>query len=351
MPDPPSQCVPPCFGTISGRLEVFSGRGIRKRTHCLRDFEANRRAAARVLKSAVIGELRGVVKMPGANRNDQPFRGWLFAMFGMGFSGLGAMMQEAGPSCTRSVRVRRLLHQNRAFAGQQAVEFLRGQTQGGQTLVRLEFLLQHRPGAMERAEALQVRDGQTHGGDQFVSGQSGRGWLPAVRSAPSSDLPATKTEPGWLRLNRLTKSSRSTRSILLNTIRVAFSSGTISLQHAVDRGDLVFGILARGVDHVDHQVGVAHLLQGGLEAFDQVMGQPPDEPHRVGQQEAAALIDFDPAGGGVQGGEELILDVDTGAGDAVHQGRFARVGVADQRRGVQAFARRGPGSAAWFRYP
>jgi hypothetical protein len=41
---------------------------------------------------------------------------------------------------------------------------------------------------------------------------------------------------------------------------------------------------------VHHEVGLAHLFQGGLEALDQVVGQAANEPDGVGEQEAPPLV-------------------------------------------------------------
>ena len=46
------------------------------------------------------------------------------------------------------------------------------------------------------------------------------------------------------------------------------------------------------------------------------------------------------AGGGVERGEEAVLDQHAGVGEAVEQGRLAGVGVADDRHAVQARALR-----------
>ena len=45
------------------------------------------------------------------------------------------------------------------------------------------------------------------------------------------------------------------------------------------------------------------------------------------------LGEVEPTGGGVEGGEELVLDEHAGVGESVEQARLAGVGVADQGDG------------------
>jgi hypothetical protein len=57
--------------------------------------------------------------------------------------------------------------------------------------------------------------------------------------------------------------------------------------------------------------------------------EPPDEPDRVGEQHRLASGQRQPTGGGVEGGEQAVLDEHAGLGEVVQQRRLARVGVAD----------------------
>ena len=61
------------------------------------------------------------------------------------------------------------------------------------------------------------------------------------------------------------------------------------------------------VGHVQQQVRLLDLLQRGPEGRHQVVGQLLDEPDRVGEQRLAAAGQPDPARGGVEGGEQLVL--------------------------------------------
>ena len=60
------------------------------------------------------------------------------------------------------------------------------------------------------------------------------------------------------------------------------------------------------------------------------MGQMIDEADGVGQNHRRAIRRLQPAQGRVQGGEQLVGLEDAGLGEAVEEGRFAGIGVADQ---------------------
>ncbi len=98
------------------------------------------------------------------------------------------------------------------------------------------------------------------------------------------------------------------------------------------------GSAARRVDNVDEQVGFEHHLERRLERLDQAVGQLGDEPDRVGEQHRLAAGQRELAGGGVERGEEAVLDEHARVGEAVQQRRLAGVGVADERDGGQATA-------------
>ena len=69
-----------------------------------------------------------------------------------------------------------------------------------------------------------------------------------------------------------------------------------------------------------------------------LVGQMAHEAHGVGQRDAAlGLRQEHLAGGGVQGGEQLVGGIGAGLGQRIEQGGFASVGVADQGHG-QHFA-------------
>ncbi len=81
---------------------------------------------------------------------------------------------------------------------------------------------------------------------------------------------------------------------------------------------------------MDDQVGDAGLLERRLERLDQLMRELADEPDRVGDQVAAAVV-LVGAGGRVEGVEEPLADADPRAGERVQQGRFAGVRVTGER--------------------
>jgi hypothetical protein len=68
------------------------------------------------------------------------------------------------------------------------------------------------------------------------------------------------------------------------------------------------------------------------------VGQLADEPDGVGDQHRLAARELEPAGGGVEGGEQAVLDQHSGVGEPVEQRRLAGVGVADDRH-LPALAR------------
>ena len=55
-----------------------------------------------------------------------------------------------------------------------------------------------------------------------------------------------------------------------------------------------------------------------------------DEPDRVGEEHLREARHLQATGGGVEGGEELVLGQHRRAGQAVEEGRLASVGVADE---------------------
>ena len=74
------------------------------------------------------------------------------------------------------------------------------------------------------------------------------------------------------------------------------------------------------IDHVQQQVGFGDFFEGGAEGRYQLGGQFLDETDRVGKERPVPARKLHPAGGGVQGGKELVGDVHVGVGQAVEQG-------------------------------
>ena len=105
-------------------------------------------------------------------------------------------------------------------------------------------------------------------------------------------------------------------------------------QHLVNGLDLRLGVRVARVHDVQQQPGLPGLFQRRLERGDQMVRQVADEADRVAEQDAAPLLDVPLAGARVERREELVLDVDAGPGQGVHERALAGVGVADQRDGM-----------------
>ena len=89
-----------------------------------------------------------------------------------------------------------------------------------------------------------------------------------------------------------------------------------------------------GIDDVQHEVGPGDLLQGGAEGLNELVGQVAHETDGVGKGVGAPFGGLGPPDGGVEGGEQGVLNHDAGLGEAVHEGGLTGVGVAgDRHRG------------------
>ncbi len=108
-----------------------------------------------------------------------------------------------------------------------------------------------------------------------------------------------------------------------------------------------FDIGCARVDEVHEQVGVDDLFQRRTESLDQLVRQPAHESDGVGEHDGLTAGEVQPPHGGVEGGEELVLDEDARVREPVEQGRLARVRVADERdmRDVATLARLALGRA------
>ena len=109
-----------------------------------------------------------------------------------------------------------------------------------------------------------------------------------------------------------------------------FISDTQFLEHLIDGFRLLPGQFMGAVHHVEQQVRILHHFQGGFEGRHQLMGQPLDEPYGVRQGAAAAVRQIQLPGGGVQGGEQLILGIDVRMGQGIQQGALPGVGIPHQ---------------------
>ena len=85
------------------------------------------------------------------------------------------------------------------------------------------------------------------------------------------------------------------------------------------------------VDDVKHEIGFGHLLQSGAEGLDELVGQVAHEADGVGEGVGAPLGGLGPPHGGVERGEQGVLDHEAGLGEPVHEGGLAGIGVAGDR--------------------
>ena len=114
--------------------------------------------------------------------------------------------------------------------------------------------------------------------------------------------------------------------------------------HLAHGRELRGGIGVGGVDDVQDEVGVLHLLQRRAERLHQLVRQVADEADRVDQRVGPAVGRLRPADGRVQRREQRVLDERARPRDAVQQARLAGVRVA--RRSRRTAPRCGRGSAA-----
>ena len=105
--------------------------------------------------------------------------------------------------------------------------------------------------------------------------------------------------------------------------------GVDFLEYLVDGGDLLGGGGVGGVDDVQEEVGLDDFLEGGLEGLDELVRELADEADGVAEEGVLVGGQAQAAGGGVEGGKELVLGEDGGAGEGVEKGGLAGVGVAD----------------------
>ena len=119
---------------------------------------------------------------------------------------------------------------------------------------------------------------------------------------------------------------------------------TVALIEYVDAGDLIGSqfhdqllhdlrlMLPFRVGHVDNmeqQICVLQFLQCGLERLHQLVGQLADEANGIGHHHIQCIADRQQAAGGVQRVEQPVIGRDRSAGKLVQQGRFARIGIAN----------------------
>ncbi|GBE20813.1 hypothetical protein BMS3Bbin01_00153 [bacterium BMS3Bbin01] len=120
------------------------------------------------------------------------------------------------------------------------------------------------------------------------------------------------------------------RILLVESQQLRDRCGAEIGEHVPHRGDVGFGVLIRGVDHVDHQCGVGDLVERGSECFDESVGDAAHEPDGVGEDDLPAVRNLESPDGGVECREQTIFDEHIGSGEAVQQRRLSCVRIADE---------------------
>ena len=85
----------------------------------------------------------------------------------------------------------------------------------------------------------------------------------------------------------------------------------------------------RGIEYVDQKIGERGFLERGVEGFDQLMREFAHEADGVGEQQRLLVRQGDLARGGIERGEEFVLDENVGPGEPMQERGFADIGVAD----------------------
>lgn len=86
-----------------------------------------------------------------------------------------------------------------------------------------------------------------------------------------------------------------------------------------------------GIEDVDEEIREDGFFECGFEGLDEAVGEVADESDGIGDEEGLAVGELDAAGGGIECGEEHVLGEDVGSREAVEEGGFTGVGVADDR--------------------
>ena len=104
-------------------------------------------------------------------------------------------------------------------------------------------------------------------------------------------------------------------------------------EHAQRGFVVLLEVQIRDIEHVNQEVGDDYFLERGLESFDETVGEATDEADGVGDEELLIAAEDELARGRVECGEEFVGSEDVRASEAVEQGGFAGIGVADDGAG------------------
>ena len=118
---------------------------------------------------------------------------------------------------------------------------------------------------------------------------------------------------------------------MLKMIRLCLPNAPSLLDHGVDRFHLFVDPRMAQVDDVNEKIGLDHFLERSLERLDQSVRQFSQKPDRIGQEHALFVRQKQTARRRIERREKFVLGQHAGAGEQIEQGRFAGVGIANDR--------------------
>ena len=85
----------------------------------------------------------------------------------------------------------------------------------------------------------------------------------------------------------------------------------------------------RDIDHMNEDIGIAHLVEGAFEGIYEVGGELANKPYGVGEQERE-VVDNHLAHSGVESGKKFVFGKHIALAEQIHKGGFTHIGVADK---------------------
>ena len=164
--------------------------------------------------------------------------------------------------------------------------------------------------------------------DQVASAPgAGRRWRAAGRRCPRRSAPRPRTEPGWRSTSRFASGGRVglVEAEQLGHVGRRRSRPARRARRASARS----GSAAEASTTWTSRSASAATWRVERKASTSWWGSLRDEADGVGEQHGLAAGQLEPPGGGVEGGEEPVLDEHAGVGEPVEQGGLAGVRVAD----------------------
>ena len=135
-------------------------------------------------------------------------------------------------------------------------------------------------------------------------------------------------------------------SILFGTSIVGNLASANLVQHLLDDPNLFLVKRIGQIHQVQQQIGAADFFERALERFDQGMGNLVDKTDGIDDHHFIAAGQTQRARGRVKRRKQFVFDKHAGARERVHQSRFARVGISDQRHGRETALHGAPCVAA-----